>query len=53
MFGQGDFSLPMFINDTVPPGVEVMKSLEDQIVDTTGNTAKRRASANSHTPRSI
>jgi hypothetical protein len=25
MFSQGDFSLPMFIHDSVPPGVEVMK----------------------------
>jgi hypothetical protein len=40
MFGQGDFSLPMFIHDTVPPGVEVMKRLKDQIVYTTDNTAK-------------
>jgi hypothetical protein len=40
MFGQGDFSLPMFIHDTVPPGVEVMKRLKDQIAYTTENTAK-------------
>ena len=40
MFGQGDFSLPMFIHDAVPPGVEVMKRLKDQIVYTTDNTAK-------------
>lgn len=26
MFSQGDFSLPMFIHDTVPPGVEVIES---------------------------
>jgi hypothetical protein len=40
MFGQGDFSLPMFIHDTVPPGVEVMKRLKDQIVYSTDDTAK-------------
>jgi hypothetical protein len=39
MFAQGDFSLPMFIHDTVPPGVEVMKRLRDQIVYTAENTA--------------
>src|SRR5258707_11935079 len=31
MFAQGDFSLPMFIHDIVPPGVEVMKRLKDEI----------------------
>jgi hypothetical protein len=31
LFARGDFSLPMFIHDTVPPGVEVMKHLKDQI----------------------
>ena len=40
MFAQGDFSLPMFIHDTVPPGVEVMKRLKDQIAYTAENTAK-------------
>jgi hypothetical protein len=40
MFAQGDFSLPMFIHDTVPPGVEVMKRLKDQIVCTAENTIK-------------
>ncbi len=32
MFAQGEFSLPVFIHDTVPPCVEVMKRLKDQIV---------------------
>ena len=32
MFSQGDFALPMFIHDTVPPGVEVMKRLKNQII---------------------
>jgi hypothetical protein len=40
LFAQGDFSLPMFIHDTVPPGVEVMKRLKDQIAYTAENTAK-------------
>jgi hypothetical protein len=40
MFGQGDFSLPMFIHDTVPPGVEVMKRLKNQIAYTAENTTK-------------
>jgi hypothetical protein len=38
MFGQGDFSLPMFIHDTVPPGVEVMKRLKAQISYTAEKT---------------
>jgi hypothetical protein len=40
MFAQGDFSLPMFIHETVPPGVEVMKRLKDQIAYTAENTGK-------------
>jgi hypothetical protein len=40
MFAQGDFSLPMFIHETVPPGVEVMKRLKDQIAYTAENTVK-------------
>src|SRR6202163_1504139 len=40
LFAQGDFSLPMFIHDTVPPGVEVMKRLKDQIAYTAENTGK-------------
>ena len=40
MFGQGDFSLPMFIHDTVPPGVEVMKRLKAQLSYTAENTAQ-------------
>jgi hypothetical protein len=39
-FAQGDFSLPMFIHDTVPPGVEEMKHLKDQITYTAEKTAK-------------
>jgi hypothetical protein len=40
MFAQGDFSLPMFIHDTVPPGVEAMKHLKDQITYTAEKTAR-------------
>ena len=40
MFAQGDFSLPMFIHHTVPPGVEAMKRLKDQITYTAEKTAK-------------
>jgi hypothetical protein len=40
LFAQGDFSLPMFIHDTVPPGVEVMKRLKDQIVYIAENITK-------------
>ena len=40
MFAQGDFSLPMFIDDAFPPGVEMMKRLKDQIAYTAENTAK-------------
>src|SRR5579872_7614229 len=30
MFSDGDFSVPMFIHDQVPPGVEVMKKEREQ-----------------------
>ena len=40
MFAQGDFSLPMFIHDAVPPGVEMMKRLKDPNRFTARNTAK-------------
>jgi hypothetical protein len=40
MFAQADFSLPMFIHDTVPPGVEMMKRLKDPNRFTAENTAK-------------
>jgi len=31
LFGDGDFSTPMFIHSQVPPGVEVMKNEREQI----------------------
>lgn len=31
MFSNGDFSIPMFIHDQVPPGVQIMKEKRDQI----------------------
>lgn len=37
-FSQGDFSLPMFIHDTVPPGVETMKELKSKITYEPENT---------------
>ena len=30
-FAAGDFSLPMFIHDTTPPGVDVMKTRREQM----------------------
>ena len=31
MFSDGNFNIPMFIHDTTPPGVPVMKELNDKI----------------------
>jgi hypothetical protein len=31
LFGQGDFSTPMFIHDTIPPGIETMRLLKAAI----------------------
>ena len=31
MFADGDFNIPMFVHDTVPPGVPEMKELQKQI----------------------
>lgn len=30
-FSSGDFAIPMFVHDTVPPGVPVMKEMNDKI----------------------
>jgi hypothetical protein len=30
-FGEGDYSAPMFVHDTIPPGVTTMKLLKDKI----------------------
>jgi hypothetical protein len=38
MFSRGDFSLPMFIHATNPPGMETMKRLKDEIVYSAENT---------------
>lgn len=40
LFAQGNFSLPMFIHDTVPPGVEAMQRLKGQITYTAEDTAR-------------
>jgi hypothetical protein len=31
-FSSGDFAIPMFVHDTVPPGVPVMKQMKDKIL---------------------
>jgi hypothetical protein len=31
-FSIGDFAIPMFVHDTVPPGVPVMKQMKDKIL---------------------
>jgi hypothetical protein len=40
MFSQGDFELPMLIHATVPPGVETMKRLKNEITYTAEITQK-------------
>ncbi len=40
MFTEGNFSLPMFIHNTVPPGVEAMKRLKNEITYSAENTKK-------------
>jgi hypothetical protein len=42
MFAQEDFSLPIFIHDTVPPGVEVMKRLKAYTAENTAKGARVR-----------
>jgi hypothetical protein len=37
-FSQGDFSIPIFIHATTPPGVETMKRLNKEISYLVGNT---------------
>jgi hypothetical protein len=37
-FSQGDFSIPMFIHDTLPPGVQTMKQLNMKISYLVQNT---------------
>jgi len=39
-FSQGDFSIPMFIHATVPPGVETMKRLKSSITYEAENTVR-------------
>jgi hypothetical protein len=39
-FTEGNFSLPMFIHNTVPPGVETMKRLKNEITYSAENTKK-------------
>ena len=39
-FSQGDFSIPMFIHGTIPPGIETMKRLSNKIFYLVQNTAQ-------------
>jgi len=39
LFSSGDFDIPMFIHDRVPPGVPVMKAKHDAITYTYAETA--------------
>lgn len=34
LFGEGDFSIPMFVHDSIPPGVTSMKLLKEKIAYT-------------------
>jgi hypothetical protein len=45
MFAQGDFSLPMFIHDTVPPGVEVNEARKGSNRLHSREYSQRRSSA--------
>jgi hypothetical protein len=42
MFSQGDFQLPMFIHDRVPPGVDTMKRLQEKLTYIAESTFKGR-----------
>lgn len=54
MFTEGNFSLPMFIHNAVPPGVETMKRLKDQIVYSAENTSKgAQARINTKNPEAV
>ena len=39
-FSQGDFSIPMFIHATIPPGIDTMKRLSKKISYLVQNTAQ-------------
>ena len=57
LFSQGDFSLPMFIHATTPPGVETMKRLKTEITyhaeDTTRGVQVRITTKNPEALRAI
>jgi hypothetical protein len=40
MFAEGNFSIPMFVHATVPPGVEKLKQLKKEITYVAENTAR-------------
>ena len=39
MFAEGNFSIPMFVHNTVPPGVEKLKQLKREITYAAENTS--------------
>ena len=57
LFSQGDFSLPMFIHATTPPGIETMKRLKTEITyhaeDTAGGAQVRITTENSEALKAI
>ncbi|MDX6692653.1 MAG: hypothetical protein QOF02_256 [Blastocatellia bacterium] len=53
-FSQGDFSLPMFIHEQVPPGVPVMKRLQSEIKYEVENTERgARVSIKTQNPEAL
>jgi hypothetical protein len=48
MFAQGDFSFPCSSTTQVPPGVEAMKHLKDQITYTAEKAVKGAQGADRH-----
>jgi hypothetical protein len=39
MFAEGNFSIPMFVHNTAPPGVEKLKQLKKEITYAAENTS--------------
>ena len=40
MFAEGNFSIPMFVHNAVPPGVEKLKQLKKEITYAAENTPR-------------
>jgi len=54
LFSQGEFSLPMFIHATTPPGVETMKRLKTEITYHAENTARgAQVRITTHNPEAL